>query len=72
MIDQQEVGHQMRRGRTRLDPAEDVAGALQPGQRLAALLVLGRVRRLQPGDERADLFVQQDFAHGCGRVRDGA
>lgn len=60
MVDNQEVGHQMRRGRAGRVPAEDVGGAVQPCERVAAMLVLDRVRWHHVGDKSADFLMQRN------------
>jgi hypothetical protein len=53
----------MRSGSARLDPAEDVAGAVQPRERLAAMLLLDRVHWHHLGDKSADFLMQRQAAH---------
>ena len=45
-------------GRARADPAEDIAGAVQPGKHLAAMLLLDRVHGRHRSDEPADFRMQ--------------
>ncbi len=63
MINQQEIRHQMRRRRARLDPAEHIIGAIKPRQSLTAVLIFDRTQGRHLCDEITDLVLQRGAAH---------
>lgn len=60
----------MRRWPPGLDPPEDVTGAVQPRQRLAAMAAFDRVHGRHPGDETADLLMKRSTTHLPGTSKD--